>query len=268
MNKKWACYQFFKELNHPVYIRFDESEFGVDLNKFLLEHQFSKIDESDIAKTETKVLRTHNARMLTLEVTSPLVAGRIDRTFYNKSGGEQWISKDGHKIYCNQQDAIIVYSHGSKFWTMGVYPDFFSKTGIEVSRVVLNRFLSWSMASLAVIGLWGVPVEEGVVIMRPQESQGECVFIDVNNFNILSLDGPKKIRGRFHILRLDPTLHGRNIVMTKEELMGFIVQNCVYYEGSDVLPVPIRQMIQTVANIAIGLVHPQESFKPRTDLSL
>ena len=55
--------------------------------------------------------------------------------------------------------------------------------------------------------------------------------------------------------------------MTNEELLSFMSAHSSYldYQG---LSVPVRQMIQTLAKMTEGLVHPEESFRPRTDLSL
>ena len=102
---------------------------------------------------------------------------------------------------------------------------------------------------------------------KPIESKGEAVFIDVKALQMLSIDGVKKLRPHFKILRLDSTLHGRNIKMSTEELLSFLSSHCTYLDSSG-LSVPVRQVIQTLSKMTEGLVHPEESFRPRTDLSL
>jgi hypothetical protein len=117
------------------------------------------------------------------------------------------------------------------------------------------------------VGFWGVSVDDGMVAQRPIDSRGEVVFIDVVGLRMISFEGVKKLRPHFKILRLDPTLKGRNIKMTSEELLSFLSAHCSYMDTSG-LSVPVRQMIQALSKMTEGLLHPQESFRPRTDLSL
>jgi hypothetical protein len=84
---------------------------------------------------------------------------------------------------------------------------------------------------------------------------------------MISCDGVKKLRPHFKILRLDPSLRGRNIRMTSEELLSFLSSHCSYLDSAG-LSIPVRQMIQALSKMTEGLIHPQESFRPRTDLSL
>jgi hypothetical protein len=55
--------------------------------------------------------------------------------------------------------------------------------------------------------------------------------------------------------------------MKNEELLSFLSAHCSYMDYSG-LSVPVRQMIQTLARMTEGLIHPEESFRPKTDLSL
>jgi hypothetical protein len=97
------------------------------------------------------------------------------------------------------------------------------------------------------------------VAQRPADSKGEVVFFDILSLRMITLDGIKKIRPHFKILRLDPSLKGKNIRMTNEELLSFLSAHCSYLDSSG-LSVPVRQMIQAVGKMAEGLLHPQERF--------
>ena len=150
---------------------------------------------------------------------------------------------------------------------MGVLDSFTSESNLMTFRSILNRYLSWALVPMGIIGFWGVPVDEGVVILSQDESEGEAVFVDVLNSSVLSLDGQKTVKGPFNILRLDSTLHDRNIGMSREELISFMSQYCTYFDYSG-LSYPVRQLIQHLSRVSIGLVYPRESFRPRTDLSM
>ncbi len=152
-------------------------------------------------------------------------------------------------------------------WQLAAFDDFGSTEHDLDYKIILNRFLSWSLAPLGIVGFWGVPVDDGVVVMRQNKSQGEAVYLDIFNGNVISLDGYKKISARFKIMRLNSTLHGRNIVMTNEELLSFLTTHVSYFDYSGP-SVPVRQIIQAISKKFQGLLHPEESFRPRTDLSL
>ena len=75
------------------------------------------------------------------------------------------------------------------------------------------------------------------------------------------------MKSKFQIIRPDPTLKGRNIRMGREELLGLLLQRCSYfdYHGPSA---PVRQMLVRLSALATGVILPQDSFLPRTDLSL
>jgi hypothetical protein len=264
----WVCFQYFKEQGYPVYIRYDQNLFSVELKQFLKEFQFTELEAAETEKIEQTVNRLKNSRLLTLEVASPHVVAQIDQFMDTDIYGYESITpKESYKVYRYKGEAVMVYSFVSKFWRIGVFEDFAVESNNVSAKSIINRYLSWALAPLGVVGFWGVPVDEGIVIFKQSESSGEAVFVDVNTFKVLSIDGVRRIRGRFQVLRLDSTLKGRNLTMNREELLSFLTQYCSYFDyvGPSV---PVRQMIQALSRLAVGLIHPRESFKPRTDLSL
>jgi hypothetical protein len=104
-------------------------------------------------------------------------------------------------------------------------------------------------------------------VLRRKEALGEAVFIDVREKRIFSIDGVTPMKSNFTILRLDSVLKDKNIPMSNEELISFLTVNSTFFDYQG-LNVPIRQAIQSLVKVAKGIVHPRESFKPRTDLSL
>ena len=93
------------------------------------------------------------------------------------------------------------------------------------------------------------------------------MFVDLFHERTLSLDGARPMKSKFQIIRPDPTLKGRNIRMGREELLGLLLQRCSYfdYHGPSA---PVRQMLVRLSALATGVILPQDSFLPRTDLSL
>lgn len=267
MSKK-TYFQYQKDLNLPIYISADLATFEASFAEFLVKMKFHKLGEKEEAAALIELKKNNSARILHVSEASPLVAKQIQSTMEtDRYGGESIIPRDGYRVYRHKDVGLMVYSFGAKEWQLGCYKDFGGSNYIFASRVIINRFLSWALVPHGIVGLWGVTVDDGMVAQKAADSKGEAVFIDVKGLRMITLDGVKKLRPHFKILRLDPTLKGRNIRMTSEELLSFLSAHCSYLDSSG-LSVPVRQMIQALSKMTEGLVHPQESFRPRTDLSL
>lgn len=270
MSKK-VYYQYQKELNLPIYIAVDPQSFESGLGDFLVSMKFMKLSDKEEIDAQQIILKNNSARCLTISEAGPAVSRQIQAMVESdRYGQESVIPKAGYQVYRYKNVGFMVYSFGVKEWQLGCYADFGSSKEVDkktAARTVIHRFLSWALVHHGILGLWGVTVEDGMVLQRTNESKGEAVFIDVVGNRILSLDGVKKLGPKFKVLRLDPTLHGRNIRMKNEELLSFMSTHCSYLDYSG-LSVPVRQMIQTLARMTEGFIHPEESFRPRTDLSL
>ena len=270
MSKK-VYYQYQKDLNLPVYIRVDLQSFESGLGEFLKFMQFTKLSEKEEADAIQILIKNNASRCLNISLAGLVASRQIQTNMeYDSYGIETIIPKSGYQVYRYKNVGLMVYSFGVKEWELGCFNDFGSSNNADkkiAAKAVIHRFLSWALVPHGILGLWGVAVDEGMVLQRINESKGEAVFIDVLGGRILSVDGIKKIGAIVKILRLDPTLKGRNIHMSKEELYSCMSSYCSYLDYTG-LSVPVRQMIQTLVRMSAGLIHPKESFRPRTDLSL
>ncbi len=267
MSKK-TYFQYQKELNLPIYISADLTTFDPSFAEFLGKMKFVKLDEKQETEALGQIKKNNNARVLHVSEASVLVAKQIQSMMESdRYGAESVIAKEGYRVYRYKDLGLMVYSFGVKEWKLGCYKDFGSAGVMIASRMMINRFLSWALVPHGIVGLWGVTVDDGMVAQKPSDSRGEAVFIDVVGLRMITLDGVKKLRSHFKVLRLDPTLKGRNIKMTNEELLSFLSVHCSYMDTAG-LSIPVRQMVQALSKMTEGLIHPQESFRPRTDLSL
>ncbi|MBC7428291.1 MAG: hypothetical protein H7336_06750 [Bacteriovorax sp.] len=268
---KMIYYQYQKDLNLPIYIALDPQNFASGLGDFLVSMQFTKLSEKEEPAALAVMKKNNASRCLNFFEATPGVSRQMNATIESdRYGLESVIPKPGYNVYRYKEIGLMVYSFGVKVWEFGCYNDFGSSKEPAkklAARTVINRFLSWSLVQQGILGLWGVTVDDGMVLQRASESKGEVVFVDFVGNKVLSLDGVKKLGPKFKVLRLDPTLRGRNIKMTNEELLSFLSAHCSYMDYSG-LSVPVRQMIQTLARMTEGFVHPEESFRPKTDLSL
>ncbi|MGZ3787652.1 MAG: hypothetical protein ACXVLQ_03975 [Bacteriovorax sp.] len=267
MSKK-TYFQYQKELNLPIYLSADLSAFDPSFGEFLAKIKFVKLSDKEESEALGQLRKNNRARILHISEATPVVAKQIQSTMESDHyGAESIIPKDGYRVYRYKDVGLMVYSFGAKEWQLGCYRDFGSSQVVLASRMIMNRFLSWALVPHGIVGLWGVTVDDGMVAQRPLDSKGEAVFIDIVGLRMISFDGIKKLRPHFKILRLDPTLKGRNIKMSNEELLSFLSAHCSYLDTAG-LSVPVRQMVQALSKMTEGLLHPQESFRPRTDLSL
>lgn len=267
MSKK-TYFQYQKDLNLPIYISVDLTTMDAGFAEFLNKMKFFKLSDKEESEALTKLKKNNLARILNVTEASLLVSKQIHANMESdRYGAESVIPKDGYRLYRYKDVGLMIYSFAAKEWQMGCFNDFGSAQNFIASKIILNRFLTWALVPHGVIGLWGVTVDDGMVAQRVIESKGEAVFIDVRNLQMITQDGVKKMRSHFKILRLDPTLKGRNVKMKSEELLSFISAHCSYMDSAG-LSVPVRQMIQALSRMTEGLLHPQESFRPRTDLSL
>ncbi len=269
MEKNWTYFQYFKDLALPIYAKLDLSEFDSSIINLLNKMNFSEIsDEKEVAKALERIEKDGGARILAISEASSKVSRQIDVVAESdRFGHESIVPKSAYNVYRYKGVALMVYAFAASEWQMACYPDFGSDVEVLSSRSVINRFLSWSLTSLGYVGFWGVPIDEGAVILRQSDSEGEAIFLDIRRKRMLTMDGYRKMNSRFKMMKLDNSLNGKNIRMNNEELLSFLSQYCTYFDYSG-LSVPVRQLIQTIAQNVEGLLHPKESFKPRTDLTL
>jgi hypothetical protein len=267
--EKYTYFQFGKKLGLPIYVRYRSTEFDPDIGGFLRSMKFEELsakESDDVAKQLEQKTNDSKMRVLTISEASLPVSRQIASAREgDKYGPESILEKKGYSVYRFKNIAMMVYSLASSEWHMGSFPDF-GHVDMELQcRVVMNRFLSWALASHGIIGFWGTPVEGGVVVQRYGDSRGEAILFDIKNRMIMSMDGEKKMRYSFSFIKLDPTLRNRSLEMKFEDLLSFLTVNCTYF-GSKGLPASIRQMIQTLCRFSQGHIYPTENFQPRNEV--
>jgi hypothetical protein len=269
IEQNFTFFQFKKENDYPIYIKCQVQHFGPELLSFLKNMGFEKLSDTEREEVEQNMDVIPDCRVLLLTEASPLVARQIDQPQEtDQYGKESLIPKEGYKIYRYKSHAMVIYSYVSIEWQMACFSDF----GVEEDqnqayRTIINRYLSWSLAPMGIVGFWGVPVKEGIVVMKQEDSIGEAVFFDMNNGLLLSMDGIKKVSPRFKILRLENNLRVKNKRMSKEELMGFLSHHTTFMDNRG-MTVPVRQMVQVLAQTVEGMIHPKESFNPKSGPSV
>lgn len=260
MSSEVNYYQYQKDLNYPVFVRFEDKDFEQSFSPILDSFGFKKLTEEDLKtisfeQTQTKVLRVTKASLR--------VAKQIDQGHSLDAYGPENITQLGsYDVYKYKGVGMLIFGDGNYFWELGVKN---LEKNINEIKTMMVRFLSWALAPKGVISFWGVPVDEGIVVMKPKEANFESIFIDVEAGVYITQDGVKEMSAGMQILRLDETLKGRVKGMSKEELISFLsTNNCYFsYQGVDFR---VREAIYEFVSMVDGYVYPIENFKPRTDL--
>ncbi len=268
-NQYDMVFQYHDQKGYPVFVGFQgygEDESLTSLMKILEQMKFSELSPKETEGLSTRLETETQARILVLRPASSKVASQIESASQSdRYGYESVLPKSGYKVYRFKGMALMVYSYAAHTWECGVTDAFgMGDNGIFAARTVINRFLSWALAPHGVVGFWGVPVKEGLVILKQAESQAEAVYVDMNDKSLLSMDGRKPIPLRFRIMRLDNKLKGRNIRMTSDELLSYLSVNSSFLDPSGHSR-PMRQLLQALSRSAEGLIHPRESFQTREE---
>jgi len=260
MEKKIQYYQFQKELGYQVFIRFEDEEFESQYVDILMTLGFSKIKDEELKsitfdKNETKILKVQEA--------TPRVAKQIYQSHaMEKYGNEHLTPKGSYEVYGYKGVAMMVFGEGNYFWELGLIGN---QADDNAAKTVFVRYIGWALASQGVLSFWGVPVDEGIVVMKPIESNFENILIDINKNIFISKDGIKPIGAGAQILRLDEMLKDRTRRMSKEALVSFLSMNSSYlsYQG---IPFSLKQSILRLVDIVDGYIYPIENFQPRADV--
>jgi len=264
----FTYFKYRRDEELPVYLRVDLEAFASYLPALLESLKFEQVELKESVHVMDQVKSERNGRILTLSPAGVKSSRQIETVAHSdRYGVESVVSKSGYKVYRFKGKAIIVYSYGAKEWECGVTKDFGTKASDQETKVILGRYLSWALAPLGLVGFWGVPVEEGAVILRQKAAEGEVVFFDIKGLKMLSMDGALSLKGGTSIIRLDHTIRGRNITMSREELFSFLSMNTSYLDPEG-LSVAVRQLIHSLSLRSVGVIHPEESFRPRSEKEL
>ena len=258
--QKETYFQYQKDLDIPIYVRLDLSRFTSEVIALFTQMRFQELSQKESKNVFEKVGKKENGRLLTIEEPSAVVAKQIGLTQGEDCYGEESVVPGcGRRVYRYKSVAIMPYSYQTPYWNMGCFNDFGSKQNTTSARMVINRFLSYALAPLGMAGFWGIPIEEGIILLKKEESKGNVVFVDVRNQKMISVNGVKNIQASFKIFCLGRRLEEEQVVMKTEELLGLLFAHNTYlaYDGPSV---PIRQILQTLSKKAEGISCPKEFF--------
>ena len=260
---KASYYQFQGENGYCVFIKFESEDLERSFKNILSEVGFEKVEEQRLTQISVNKLTT---KVLTVRSATPKVVKEINigAPGLELMGPESISARGSYNIYKYKGVGMMIFSSNNTLWELGVTNPVKNKREL---RVVIIRYLSWALAGQGIIGLWSVPVEEGLVVMRPVDANHEVVFIDLNRMAMVTQDGVVGISGELKLIRLDENLHHHSRPMVKDQLLSFLSTHTTYlsYSGLDGR---LKETIYQLVNLFDGMVLPVENFKPRVTQSV
>lgn len=258
--------QFSKGREFPVFLKFTNEDFYLKACDVLEKKGFKKVDEkmiNNLLKTKQKY-HLLNVLEANAQVANIIRTGHKALEIY---GNESVTPHNNYQVYKFHHYAMMVFSPFYNNWELGTVCDLTKDHDVKVFNVVIDRFLAIALVDYKVASFWGVPVDEGVVVMSQAKSKSEMIFFDLEKMKLMSNDGVKPISGDFQILRLDSSIKGESRKLKREELLSFLVTNnsyISYYGPSHIFKTYAYQLTQ----FCTGWIYPEENFVPRTDLPL
>lgn len=222
---KWTYYQYRKQFNYSVYLRFKQDELNPKYVHVLNEMGFVEISEAEVKKiplahTHTKILSIQNA-------SARLQQQIMGSDLLDKYGHETLALQSGLPIYTYRKVGVMGAPGGKTIWELAIHPDISHTDQMVGLRIILVRYLALALAEQGVLCYWGTVKEETVVAMKQHQSFGEAVLIDLNKRMIFSNAGEMKFNSSLKIIRKDKDVK-TPAVMKREEIISFLtVSTCL-----------------------------------------
>ncbi|MGB0453695.1 MAG: hypothetical protein ACPGJV_08260 [Bacteriovoracaceae bacterium] len=245
MQDKMTYFQFNAVEELPVFVRVDLGQFHNELEDFLKVHNFVKLDKDQTKKIEKKLETRLTGRVLTLKPAAPSVTRQIEGVLEaDQFGEESIIPKTGYRVYRYKNAGLLVYSFAATEWELGCFENFGSQEAKFESTVIINRYISWSLASHGIVGFWGDYEDNHMVVMRKDAAEGHAVYLDFNHSQIIMAGGAHKLGAKFRIVSFNSTAK-RATKMNPESMLSFLSSRCSFLDVQG-LSVPVRQLIQNI----------------------
>lgn len=222
---KWTYFQYRKNHDYPVYVRFKQEELNPRFTHLLGEIGFNSLNENESKKIQ---LHRPHTRILTVQEASSRLQQQIcGSDLLDKYGQESLSLQMGLPVYTYRKVGLMGVPTNKTLWDLAIHPNISHTEQMVGLRVILVRFLSQALAEQGVLCYWGTVKDDAVIIMKQAHSFGEAVLIDLNKRAIFSNGGEIKLGSSLKIIRKDKDAYTAS-GMSREDLIGFLsVSTCL-----------------------------------------
>lgn len=245
---KWSYYQYRKNYDYPVYVRFKQEDLNPKFSHLLSELGFQGL--SDVESRKIQLHRLHT-KVLTIQYASARLQMQISGSdILDKYGPESLSLQMGMPVYTYRKVGVMGLPLTKTLWDLAIHPEISHTEQMVGLRVILVRYLSQSLAELGVLCYWGTVKDDTVIIMKQLNSFGEAVLIDVAKKVVFSNGGEMKLGSSLKIIRKDKEVFSSSI-MSREDLIGFMSVSTCLLSFSGITPA-MKKAIYELSNFASG----------------
>lgn len=261
--KNISYFQFHKELDYPIFIKFEEPKVEKMLVPIIEALGFNKVENEVLGKIK---IDKNSTRVLVIKEATARVARQVVRPYsgLESLGAEDITPYGGHDVYRYMNAAIMMMGHHEYYWEMAVCN--FEEKNNEI-KVALTRYLAIALANLEIVGFWGKDFGDEFLVTKAKNSNFESFFVDMRKGIFISKSGIKPINQQVGIMRIDETYKGAPRKMSKEQLLSFLCHNTTYlsYMGLDF---KLKKAIFDLVDHVHGHVVATEYFQKNSSLQL
>lgn len=222
---KWNYFQYRKNHDYPVYVRFKQDELNPKYS-----HLLSEIGLSSLTEAESKKIQLHRShtKVLTVQHASSRLQLQINGSdLLDKYGSESLSLQMGMPVYTYRKVGVMGVPQTKTLWDLAINPDISHTEQMVGLRIMMVRFLSQALAEQGVLCYWGTVKDDTVIVMKQAQSFGEAVLIDVNKKVIFSNGGEMKLGSSLKLLRKDKDVKTAGH-LSREEIISFLsVSTCL-----------------------------------------
>ncbi|MDA8792668.1 hypothetical protein N9N67_05450 [Bacteriovoracaceae bacterium] len=254
-------YKYAYEDDFTVIFKFSEVNLEEVFERSLSDVGFEKLDFSQVSQIRID----GDTYFVTINSSSSQFINRISNQ--NKIQLAKSEIESVHLIGANQvyllDDKLFWSKTPNRLrWEVGLVLSKFSQDAQKNSRLFLARILSSIAAEYNIFSFFGVPVEEGLVVLNPVHSHFEFVLIDNDRSKITTFDGEKSLKDELELIRLTQENFDEPKFMKADELFSFLMNGLNYFSINS-LPKKITKSVYEFSQMVSGVIYPEENFKPR-----
>ena len=220
----WNYYQYRRNQDYPIFLRFKPDEASAPLILLLTELGFNSLQENESKKIS---LQRPHTRVLTVQAASTRALIQINGSdSLDQYGHESIALQHGMPLYTYRKVGLMSLPHSQTLWDLA-YQHEMSQSDLKGLRIMLVRFLAQSLCELGVISYWGKFQNETLTIMKQAQSNGEAVFINVSKGVLFYNGSEQKLPLKMSIVRKDKVVPVPT-KMNRDELVSFLnVSTCL-----------------------------------------
>lgn len=221
----WVYFQYRKNHDYPVYVRFKSTELNPKFTHLLSEMGFGQLSDKESKKVQ---LQRPFTKILTIQEASSRLQIQINGSdLLDKYGPESLSLQMGMPVYTYRKVGVMGVPQNKTLWDLAINPDISHTDQMVGLRVILVRYLAQTLAEQGILCYWGTVKDDTVIVMKQAQSFGEAILIDAHKKLIFTNGGEMRLGSSLKLLRKDKEV-SHPTSMSREDIISFLsVSTCL-----------------------------------------